>query len=386
MAWAYPRRNYLTQTFGMYIYSNNAYIILYINIYILSCRWMTQDELDSFDYKNPPVDGSTGWSFEVNLHYPKELHGKTAHQTFPLAAETRTLTKDDLSETSKRIFCQLKKIDENKNFAYSREKLISSFHDREKYITSHHNLKFFLDNGLVMKGPAVRGITYTEKSIFKPHIDRCSTLRANASSKFMQRVLKLMSNVRILVYIHSCFPRSNIYTFLFVLHFQSIYGKCLEDSTKYIDTKIISTAKRMRRLVQNPNLQSFHILGPKCVIVHLTRSTAVLDRCYSQGFAVLEASKLHMLRTYYEDVIPYLGEDTELLMTDTDSWCLRVRGKSQHDVLSRIKHIMDFSNYHPKHKLYDSSRKSVPGYFKVIYFSINVIICLLFFILDMISG
>jgi hypothetical protein len=180
---------------------------------------MTQDELDSFDYKNPPVDGSTGWSFEVNLHYPKELHGKTAHQTFPLAAETRTLTKDDLSETSKRIFCQLKKIDENKKFAYSREKLISSFHDREKYITSHHNLKFFLDNGLVMKGPAVRGITYTEKSIFKPHIDRCSTLRANASSKFMQRVLKLMSNVRILVYIHSCFPRSNIYTFLFVFTF-----------------------------------------------------------------------------------------------------------------------------------------------------------------------
>lgn len=102
----------------------------------------------------------------------------------------------------------------------------------------------------------------------------------------------------------------------------------MEDSTKYMDTKIVTTPQRMRRLIQNPSMKSVHILGPKCVIVHLTRRTAVLDRCYSQGFSVLEISKLHMLETYYQDIIPNLGEDTELLMTDTDSFCLLVMNEN----------------------------------------------------------
>lgn len=158
----------------------------------------------------------------------------------------------------------------------------------------------------------------------------------------------------------------------------------------------------MRKLIQNPSLKSFHILGPNCVIVHLTRRHAVLDRCYAQGFSILEISKLHMFETYYRDIIPKLGPDTELLMTDTDSWCLLVnmnnkneqrtdtnsnssniidtpfvfsfsqaKGTSQIDVLSKLRDIMDFSNYHPQHPLYDASRKSIPGFFKVNYINVK---------------
>lgn len=157
---------------------------------------MTQKELDSFDYKKTPNDGSTGWTFEVNLTYPKELHGETAHRTFPLAAETRTLTTDDLSDTSQNIFRELKHIPAKQKIVYRREKLITSFYDRKNYVTSHHNLKFFLEHGLTMTGPAIRGVSYSEQPIFESYIDRCSKLRAQATSKFMHRVLKLMSNVR----------------------------------------------------------------------------------------------------------------------------------------------------------------------------------------------
>lgn len=159
---------------------------------------MTEKELASFDYKNPPNDGTTGWAFEVNLNYPKNLHDQTAHRTFPLAAETRTLTNKDLSATSQSIFRELKHLQKETPFVYKREKLVSTFYDREKYITSHHNLKFYLENGLTMTGPAIRGITYNERPIFESYINHCSKLRAQATSDFMRRVLKLMSNVRIL--------------------------------------------------------------------------------------------------------------------------------------------------------------------------------------------
>lgn len=84
------------------------------------------------------------------------------------------------------------------------------------------------------------------------------------------------------------------------------------------------------------------------------------------GFTILEFSKAHMFRSYYQSIKPMFGEDNvSLLLTDTDSIIMNVRNFTRREIFERLSPIMDYSNLPIDHEFYDDSRKQVPGYFKV---------------------
>lgn len=53
-----------------------------------------------------------------------------------------------------------------------------------------------------------------------------------------------------------------------------------------------------------------------------------------------------------------------MVMSDTDSFLLAIRGVREEEALGRLAKVMDFSNLDPAHPLYDESRKKIPGYLK----------------------
>jgi hypothetical protein len=72
-----------------------------------------------------------------------------------------------------------------------------------------------------------------------------------------------------------------------------------------------------------------------------------------------------MNKFYYETLQPYFeAKNIELLYQDTDSFVLKLKTEELNKDLENLKDNFDFSNYPKENKLYDASKKKVPGYFK----------------------
>ena len=84
-----------------------------------------------------------GWSLEVDLEYPQELHDK--HSDYPLAPEKKAIRIDQMSEYQKRMMNELQ-ID-----MPNTEKLVLTLEDKEKYVVHYKNLQFYLSQGMRLK-------------------------------------------------------------------------------------------------------------------------------------------------------------------------------------------------------------------------------------------
>lgn len=88
-----------------------------------------------------------------------------------------------------------------------------------------------------------------------------------------------------------------------------------------------------------------------------------LNRPTYVGFQILEQSKLHMCKFWY-DVLKERCRKTRLLMTDTDSFILQVYCEDIDTDLRKMGDCFNFSNYDKKSSLYASINRKVPGYMK----------------------
>jgi len=80
--------------------------------------------------------------------------------------------------------------------------------------------------------------------------------------------------------------------------------------------------------------------------------------------AILDLSKLHMYRFYYDVLKPMYGEKIKLVYTDTDSFVIHIETDDLYEDLKQISDYMDFSDYPKDHPNYDTTNKKVLGKFK----------------------
>ena len=150
-------------------------------------RWLSRTEIQALDLeKDISNESSTGYIFEVTLHYPKELHRE--HSSFPLAPHQQEITYDMLSP-----FMQDALLSTTGKTTYKGKKLTSTFLPRENYLCCGLNLKLYLDLG--MKLVTVHNVIAFKQSPFlKPYIDMCTKQRAQAKTKTRSALAKLLSN------------------------------------------------------------------------------------------------------------------------------------------------------------------------------------------------
>jgi hypothetical protein len=146
-------------------------------------RWLTEKEIKTFDL-NSDFDGDKGYFIECDLHYPEELHRQ--HSNLPLAPEMLEVTFDNLSPFSKKAVRE----SEGKS-RYKDVKLMSTFHDRIKYVTHIKNLMLYLSLGMVLK-KIHRVLEFTQSRIFAPYIEKTTEARQSSKSKFEMDFYKLM--------------------------------------------------------------------------------------------------------------------------------------------------------------------------------------------------
>ncbi len=304
-------------------------------------RWMTRKELDRIDVLRDVTDqNGPGYIFEVDLEYPPHLHDK--HCSLPLAPHEVNIDYEMLSPYSRRCLELLR--GEKYAKRYSSKKLTSTFLPRTKYLVHGLNLKFYLEQGLVLK-KMHRGIRFYQEDFIRPFIEKCTRMRAAAATETEKNMWKLLCN--------------------------SVYGKLIESANKRMTAFFDTTAEKAVMHASHPLFRGATICNERLSISFQGKKRVKVDQCHAAGFTILELSKLHMQKLWYEEIQAKLNPRgllermPSIVMTDTDSFLFRVcGGGNETDVLKKLAGVMDFSNYPKNHHLYDDTRKKIPGFLK----------------------
>ena len=284
---------------------------------------------------NIDKEGEWGYTFEVDLHYPSNIHHHTAD--FPLAPESGTVTTDMLSPFMTAFHDSLT----NHRRYKSSRKLLMTQYDKENYIVHYAILKFYLKMGLELT-KVHRVVKYKQKAWLKSSIDYNSQQRKQAANNFEKDFYKLKNN--------------------------ALFGKTMEDVRKRINYKIESTPERICKLVSSPFFSSHDIISEEIAGIHMIKPKVTLNKPIFVGQSVLDYSKLEMYELFYETLpkCPIIKK-LRLVGGETDSFFLTISTNTNHtlsDVFNNLARHIDTSNYPTSHPLYSTVNKAKLGCFK----------------------
>ena len=127
-----------------YLDANNLYRLSMIQkLPYRNPKWddkITEEDIINYD------TGRTGYILEVDLEYPKELHG--LHNDYP-APGVMNVKANMLSEKQVEIYKLINGSKEPKD--EKTNKLILNLHDKNKYVVHIRTLQFYLKHGLKLK-------------------------------------------------------------------------------------------------------------------------------------------------------------------------------------------------------------------------------------------
>ncbi len=146
----------------------------------------------------------------------------------------------------------------------------------------------------------------------------------------------------------------------------SLYGKMLQDKSRQCNLTPFTDAVKFTKAASKSRARTYHI-------VHLDtednpyffglvetdrRGGPVLDTPRAAGFAILELSKLLMLRAHYGFFKASYGDKARLLFTDTDSLCYSIEAvDAMRDMLASTEVAFDLLTALPEQEFQRIARK-----------------------------
>ena len=93
----------------------------------------------------------------------------------------------------------------------------------------------------------------------------------------------------------------------------------MEDKGKHLDFEIVRDERRFMKCANNPSFKHSHIINENLVGVEKQKPKLKLDKLIFIGMSILDLSKQHMYRFYYDVMMPKYGDNIGMVYTDTDS-------------------------------------------------------------------
>ena len=293
-------------------------------------RWLTEEEISNLHIRSIADDANTGYILEVDLRYPNHLHEE--HNDYPLASESLTVTESMLSNYCKSLFSST-----NEKPHRGTPKLIPNLNNKTNYIVHYRNLKFYLDQGLVLR-KIHKVLSFSQSCWLKPYIDFNTQKRKEAKNEFEKNFFKQLNN--------------------------SVFGKSLESVRNRQNVHLVNNEKKLLRLCRQPHLKSFKILSPSLCVVHMKMIKVTLNRPIYLGFSILDVSKLLMFDFHYNFIRARYGLRSKLLFIDTDSMTYHIETDDLYADLNSAAEKFDFSAYPRSHFCFSDENKKVLGKMK----------------------
>ncbi|XP_031781108.1 uncharacterized protein LOC116416500 [Nasonia vitripennis] len=251
--------------------------------------------VETSDFFQVPDDHPVGYILEVDLEYPEALHD--AHKDLPLCPERMPAP------------------------GTRQEKLMTTLHDKERYVIHYRSLKQALKHGLRLK-KIHRVLKFDQRVWLRSYIDLNSEKRKQAKNDFEKLLYKLFNN--------------------------AIYGKTMENERKRIDVKLVTKwcgRYGAEALVAKPNFHSCCIFEENLVAVELARTEITVRKPMYIGLCVLDLSKSLVYDFHYEYIRDRVGDRCKLLYTDTDSLVYEVTDLNMYEAMRQDIDHFDTSDY-----------------------------------------
>lgn len=288
------------------------------------------DNPEVFNFMAVDLRGEDGYILEVDLLYPDNLYDD--HNDFPLAAETIQITQDMRSAYSTELAT---KFGSKANIETT--KLSPNLRSKEKYVVHIANLKFYVNKGLLVT-KIHRVLGFKQRPWLAPYINFNTELRKNARNKLEQDFFKLLNN--------------------------SVYGKCMENTRKYVSIHLVTDAERLRKLTNKPQFKYATIFSEDLVACAMHPASVKLNKIIPNGFSILDFSKLTMYEIHYDYIKPTFGQNAGLCYMDTDSLLYRIENMNVYDQMKLDADVFDTSDFPKDHPLYSERNRKVLGKLK----------------------
>ncbi|XP_075232208.1 uncharacterized protein LOC142330648 [Lycorma delicatula] len=308
--------NKLPHTYLAYLDANNLYgWAMSQHLPKQSFRWVEKEIQQSIadsilSFKD---DGIIGFIFEVDVEYPEFLHN--THSDLPFLP-----------------------INEVPPFS-SHTKLVTTLKTKNNYICHYVNLKQAIRNGLrVTKVHKI--LQFIQSPWLKSYINLNTINRQSATNDFEKDLFKLMNN--------------------------AVFGKCMENVRKRINLELVSSEKRLMKLIAKPTFKDRIIYNENLCAVQCTKEKIKLDKPLYVGLSVLELSKTLMYNFHYNIMKKKYRSKINLLYMDTDSFFYEIETHDFYQDLQDESFIeyFDTSDFPVSHPLFSIKNKKVLGKFK----------------------
>ena len=301
-------------SFVQYVDATNLYgWAMFKKLPVNGFRWFDSDEITEINegfIKNYNENDNKGYILEVDVKYPKRLH--QLHSDLPFLSERMKIDK-----------CN---------------KLVCNLFNKKNYVTHINSLKQALNHELKLK-KIHRIIEFNQNAWLKPHIDINTELRKAAKNDFEKDLFKLMNN--------------------------SVFGKTMENIRKHRDIKLVTTDKKISKLVSEPNYHTINSISEDLSIIEMKKTKVKMNKPIYLGLSILEISKILMYEFWYDYMKPKYGNDDKLCYMDTDNFIMNIKTNDFYeDIAHDVENRFDTSNCEVNRLLPMGKNKKVIGLMK----------------------
>ena len=273
-------------------------------------KWIDNNEINEDFIKNYDENNDKGYILEVDVKYPKRLH--ELHSDLPFLSERMKVNK-----------CK---------------KLVCNLFNRKKCVVHINALKPALKHGLKLK-KIYRIIEFNQEPWLKPYINMNTELRKAAKNDFEKDLFKLMNN--------------------------SVFGKTMENIRKHRDIKLVTTDKKRRKLVSEPNYHTINLISEDLSIIEMKKTKVKVNKQIYLGLSILEIIKTLMYEFWYDYMKPKYANNVKLCYMDTDSFIMNIKTNDFYkDISNDVENRFDTSNYEVNRPLPTGKNKKIIGLMK----------------------
>ena len=147
----------------------------------------------------------------------------------------------------------------------------------------------------------------------------------------------------------------------------SVFGKTMENVRNHRDIKLVTSDKRRKRLVSEPNYHSHKTFYDHLMAIEMKKTRVKMTKPLYLGMSILDTSTILMYELWYNYIRPTYGTKAKLCYTDNDSFIIYLKTEDFfEDISNDVEKWFDTSGYNKKDKipLPIDKNKKVPGLFK----------------------
>ena len=186
-----------------------------------------------------------------------------------------------------------------------------------------------------------RVIQFNQQGWLKPYIDMNTKLRQQAKNDFEKDFFKLINN--------------------------SVFGKTMENVRNYRDVKLVTTDKRRKWLVSEPNYDTHKKISEHLMEIEMQKTKVKMTKPIYLDMWILDISKILIYEFWYDYIKPKYKGRAKLCYMDTDSFVIYLETEDFYkDITNDVERWFDTSNFDENNKrpLLIGKNKNVSGLFK----------------------